>query len=65
MIKNFFSEKRDENIFVEVDTNNIDNLENFVIDFYSDGMITEYDVLKSPDLKLIGFRLNFILLNKI
>lgn len=63
--KYIFNKDKDEDIFLEVDTYNIENLENFVIDFYNDGMLTEYDVLKSPDLKQIGFRLNFILLKKI
>jgi hypothetical protein len=28
-------------------------------------LITEYDVLKSPDSKLIAFKLNFLILKKI
>ena len=51
--------------FLKFDTKNISNLDNFVINFYNDGLISEFDVLKSPDLKLIGFKLNYLILKKL
>ena len=52
-------------MFLKIDTSDIGNLNNFVVSFYNSGLITEYDVLKSPDTKLIAFKLNFLLLKKI
>ena len=60
-----FGNRKNENLFFEIDTNNIEDLDNYVVHFKIKGMITEFDVLKSPDLKLIGFKLNYLSLNKI
>ena len=63
--KYIFDKKREENISLKIDTSDVNNLSNFVVNFYNSGLITEYDVLKSPDTKLIAFKLNFLLLKKI
>ena len=60
-----FNDKTEKDIFFKFDTKNISNLDNFVLNFYNDGLISEFDVLKSPDLKLIGFKLNYLILKKI
>ena len=57
-----FNDKTEKDIFFKFDTKNISNLDNFVLNFYNDGLISEFDVLKSPDLKLIGFKLNYLIL---
>ncbi len=60
-----YNDKSEKDIFLNFETKNVDDLNNFVINFYNDGLITEYDVLKSPDLKLIGFKLNYLILKKL
>ena len=60
-----YDDKTEEDIFFKFETQNVDNLNNFVINFHNNGLITEYDVLKSPDLKLIGFKLNYLILRKL
>ena len=60
-----FNDKTEKDIFFKFDTKNISNLDNFVLNFYNEGLIREFDVLKSPDLKLIGVKLNYLILKKI
>ena len=42
----------------------INDPQDYLINFNTSGQITEFDVLKSPDKKKIGFKINYVQLKK-
>lgn len=60
--KEFILNKKKKNtqITIPIDLNLIQNNENYMVDFFTKGQITDFEVLKSPDKKKIGFKINSI-----
>ena len=52
-------------LLIPVALDQIADSKNYMINFNTSGQITEFDVLKSPDRKKIGFKINYIKLQKL
>ena len=63
--KYLIKDKKEKNLFLDIDLVKIKDLNNFVVNFKIKGQITEFSIFKSPDIKKMGFKLNYIKLNKI
>ena len=59
------SKKNKSKVLIPISLNKIVNYQNYFVNFNTTGQVTEFDVLKSPDKKKIGFKVNSIKIKKL
>ena len=45
---------------IPLNSNKIKDINNYTINFKTKGQISEFDILKSPDKKKLGFKIDYI-----